>query len=89
MQLNGSCLPTNGEVDLWWCIKSPHAHNGRQLQILQWDLNMPPSLNGFSCREASTGSPKMSGERTHHISFPVTEGWSVSHVGVGSEYLCK
>ena len=61
------------EVDLRWWIKHSHAHNGRPLQIQQWDLTIETDASltglGASCQRASTGGPWIMEERAHHINF--------------------
>ena len=65
-------IPT-WESDLEWWLSNSSQHNGRPLQIGQWDLTIESDASkkgwGASCQGVNTGGPWSVQERTHHINY--------------------
>ncbi len=61
------------KTDLLWWIRSSSHHNGRPLQITQWDLviELDASKTGWgaSCQGMNTGGPWTGQEKINHINF--------------------
>ena len=66
-------ISTHVKLDLQWWVEQSQIHNGRPLQIMQWDLTIESdaSLTGWgaSCLGRSTGGPWSQEERTRHINY--------------------
>ena len=66
-------IDSNMESDLRWWLNNSCQHNGRPLQIVQWDLTIESDASkkgwGASCQGVNTGGPWSVQERTHHINY--------------------
>ena len=66
-------IPPEVESDLQWWVQRLQSHNGRPLQIPQWDLTVESdaSLTGWgaSCQGSGAGGPWTQEEQTHHINY--------------------
>ena len=66
-------IDPNMESDLRWWLNNSCQHNGRPLQIVQWDLTIESDASkkgwGASCQGVNTGGPWSVQERTHHINY--------------------
>ena len=66
-------LDPNMESDLEWWLSNSSQHNGRPLQIMQWDLTTESDASkkgwGASCQGINTGGSWSFQERTHHINY--------------------
>lgn len=64
---------TDMKSDLAWWVHRASSHNGRCLQITQWDLMIESdaSLKGWgaSCEGSNTGGPWTFQEKSHHINY--------------------
>ena len=66
-------VDSNMKSDLDWWIHHASSHNGRCLQITQWDLMIESDASrsgwGASCEGRNTGGPWTSHETTYHINY--------------------
>ena len=63
----------NMRQDLTWWLQELTRHNGRSMQILQWDMVIESDVSmlgwGASLNNTSTGGSWTPQERSHHINY--------------------
>ena len=63
----------NMRQDLTWWLQELPRHNGRSMQIMQWDMVIESDASmlgwGASLNNTSTGGPWAPQERSHHINY--------------------
>ena len=66
-------ISDNMRQDLTWWLQELPRHNGRSMQIMQWDMVIESDASmlgwGANLNNTSTGGPWAPHERSHHINY--------------------